>query len=547
MTIRGHGRKGPPALPNDIRPDHVAAYIRWSTDDQSSGTTLDVQRDGCNHYVQSQGWRFRDDLCFVDDGHSGATLDRPAMQRLRDAVRGGNVDCVVIYKIDRLSRNIVDATQLVLREWKGRCHLKSVLEPIDTTTDLGRMIFGILAMFADFERSTIRERTHGGKTRKIKNGEQMHGCPAYGDAPHPNAKGQWVEHPEEAPVVQRMFRLVAEGTSATRIVRLLNEEGARTRRGKEWSSPSVLHILRNKTYAGVLEYGRTSVMRVDGADGAPAPDSFAGKSRNPRKVRVRHDNPKVRVETRAVPALVDKETFDRVQLVLEGNRTRRYEVGGRAMGSPHLLVGISQCGCGAPLIHTGGGGTRNPTFAGYYLCSRHRAGTCRESGYLPTKLAESVVEQTFLALFGVAEMRSELFAPRMDAADQDRAAVEAALETGRRELRRLDDEDQRLLRAARAGEVPFAMLADLRDSLARDRAEAGARLRSLEEQREAAALRVRSFRVALDALSAADRWAQLDVWQKRQLLRMCLDGRITVAKTPGQDKITVDAPWMVAG
>ena len=531
----------------EIRPDHVAAYIRWSTDDQSTGTTLDVQRDGCSHYVQSQGWKFREDLLFVDDGYSGGTLDRPAMQRLREAVRRHEVDCVTVYKIDRLSRNIVDATQLVLKEWRDRCHLKSVLEPIDTTTDLGRMIFGILAMFADFERSTIRERTHGGKTRRIRNGEQMHGRPAYGYAPHPTAKGQWVNDPEEAPIVQRMFRLAAEGTSATRILRLLNEEGARTRAGKLWSSPSVLQVLHNKTYCGYVEYGRTSVVSVEGADGVPATDSFSGKSRPPKKTRVVNDQPKVSSKTDAVTPMVDEETFDRVQVLLEGNRRRRYDIGGRAMGSPHLLVGIAQCSCGAPLIHNGGGGTRNPEFAGYYLCSGRRAGTCRESGYVPTKLAEAVVEQSFLALFGIREMRAEAFTPRMESADQDRAAVEAALETARRDMRRLEEEDQRLLRAARAGEVPFAALEDLRDSLRQDRNEADMRLRSLEEQRASAALRVRSFRVTLDALAAVDRWAQLEVWQKRQLLRMCLDGRITVVKAPHQNEIRVDAPWTVGG
>ncbi len=374
----------------------------------------------------------------------------------------------------------------------------------------------------------------------------MHGRPAYGYAPHPTLKGRWVEHPDEAPVVERMFRLAAEGMSASQILRLLNAEGVRTRSGKPWTSPSVLQVLHNKTYMAVMEYGRTTVVRVDGADGRPADDSFAGKSRNPKHIRVLHPEPKVCCKTDAVPALVDEETFQRVQLVLQGNRRRKYEIGGRAMGSPHLLIGITQCSCGSALVHTGRN-ARHPNFAGYYLCSRHRAGSCPESGYIPMKLAEEAVEQTFLALFGVREMRSEAFTPKMAAADQDQAAVAATIETARRDLRRLDEEDQRLLRAARAGEVPFTMLGDLRDSLARDRVEAEARLRSLEEQREAAALRVRSFRLTLDALGALDRWAQLEVWQKRQLLRMCLDARITITKPRGQSDITVDAPWLVAG
>ncbi|HWI61210.1 MAG TPA: recombinase family protein, partial [Symbiobacteriaceae bacterium] len=85
-----------------IEADRVAAYIRWSTDDQSDGTTLDVQKESCMHYIKSQGWQFREDLCFIDDGYSGGTLDRPAMTALRQAVKAGNIQCVVVYKLDRL-------------------------------------------------------------------------------------------------------------------------------------------------------------------------------------------------------------------------------------------------------------------------------------------------------------------------------------------------------------------------------------------------------------------------------------------------------------
>lgn len=524
-----------------IRPDHVAAYIRWSTDDQATGTTLDVQRDGCMHYVQSQGWRFREDLLLVDDGHSGGTLDRPAMHRLRASVRRGEVDCVVVYKIDRLSRNIVDATQLVLREWRERCHLKSVLEPIDTTTDLGRMIFGILAMFADFERATIRDRTHSGKTRKIKDGQQMHGRPAYGYARHPTEKGRWIPHPEEAPVVSRIFHMAAEGTSAHRLVRILNEQGLRTRAGKEWSSPSVLHLLHNRTYIGFVEYGRTTVVPVEGGDGATPTNPLAARKTR-RTIRVRRDQPTVATGTMAAPRLVDQATFERVQGMLAANRRRKYEMGGRAMASPHLLVGLAQCSCGAPLIHAGGG-RRNPDFAGYYLCSRHRTGTCPESKHIPAKGAEAAVESTFLALYGLSEMRAEAFAPRISAAEQDRLSLEGSIEGVRRELRQLAEQDQRLLRAARAGEVPYSALEDLRDSLRRDRADTEARLQAMEERQQNADLQVRAFRATLQALAAVDHWASLEIWQKRQLLRMCLDGRITVTKSG--DQITLDAPWLV--
>jgi site-specific DNA recombinase len=114
-----------------IRGDRVGIYIRWSTEDQGEGTTLAVQREACQSYIHSQGWTPSDALTFVDDGISGGTVDRPALTRLRAAVRAGEVDCVVVYKLDRLSRSVVDMVKLVLEEWDGHCYLKSAREPLE--------------------------------------------------------------------------------------------------------------------------------------------------------------------------------------------------------------------------------------------------------------------------------------------------------------------------------------------------------------------------------------------------------------------------------
>ena len=118
----------------------VAAYVRWSTDEQTDGTTLEVQLEPCRLFIQSQGWLIREDLVFVDDGHSGGSLNRPGLNRLREVVRGGNVSCVVVYKLDRLSRSVLD-TALVLQEWEGICSIRSTREPVDTTNPTGSILF----------------------------------------------------------------------------------------------------------------------------------------------------------------------------------------------------------------------------------------------------------------------------------------------------------------------------------------------------------------------------------------------------------------------
>lgn len=111
--------------------DKVAIYIRWSTEDQGEGTTLDVQLEACRAYMASQGWSYREELVYVDDGVSGATMERPALTRLRAAVAQGQVECVVVYKLDRLSRSVADTARLVMDEWEGICSVKSAREPIE--------------------------------------------------------------------------------------------------------------------------------------------------------------------------------------------------------------------------------------------------------------------------------------------------------------------------------------------------------------------------------------------------------------------------------
>ncbi|HWI66569.1 MAG TPA: recombinase family protein, partial [Symbiobacteriaceae bacterium] len=87
-----------------VDPTKVAIYIRWSTEDQGEGTTLEVQSETCRAYLVSQGWAVNPELIFIDDGYSGGSIERPAMARLRSAVAAGEVHCVVVYKLDRLSR-----------------------------------------------------------------------------------------------------------------------------------------------------------------------------------------------------------------------------------------------------------------------------------------------------------------------------------------------------------------------------------------------------------------------------------------------------------
>lgn len=330
-----------------IDPGKVAVYIRWSTDDQAEGTTLQVQMEGCRHYVLSQGWRFTPELLFVDDGCSGGRLDRPALGRLRTLVQAGQVDCVVVFKLDRLSRSVLDMVNLVLEEWNGRTALRSAREPVDTGSSMGKQFFYMLTSFAEWERSVIRERTQAGRRARAAQGYKASPRAPYGYR-HGAATGSYAVQEDEAVLVRRIFRLSASGLGAAAIAARLNAQGLLGRGGHQWSERSLRYLLRNPVYTGTMVYGRLS--------------------RNPRRGKrrgepfwVRNSQPLVVEESPFIPPIIERELFARVQRAMgcRGGVASGGTEGGtpycghptpRAADSPHLLSGVARCVCGHSML-----------------------------------------------------------------------------------------------------------------------------------------------------------------------------------------------------
>ncbi len=419
-----------------IRPDGVAIYIRWSTDEQGHGTTRDVQLEACRHLILSRGWQVREDLVFVDEGHSGATLQRPAMERLRQRVQAGEVDAVVVYKLDRLTRSLLDAVDLVWREWRDRCELLSAREPIDTTTPLGKLLFAILATFAEHERETIRERMWAGRLKRASAGRSP-GFPVPYGYRKGSAPGLLEPHPEEAPVVQLIFRLreggIGQGPLSVRqIATYLNNCGYPAKRGGRWHPSAVAKVLSNPLYTGRLIWGRN---RGELGEGPARIDTVA-----------------------QIPPLVSTEQYARVQALAAAGRRRR-----QAAKRPFLLAGLLRCGrCGGPMV-----GNRCGRWS-YYRCARR----VREKSCLAPSVPAEPLEQAVLARldarFGAAagQLAAEL---ARQAVEQERAQRQAELDRLRRHWERLGAASERIDADYRRGELSGAERRQLLEQLDEER------------------------------------------------------------------------------
>ena len=242
-----------------IRKLRCAVYTRKSSEEglDMEFNSLDAQRESCQAYVASQkaeGWVAVNDR-YDDGGFSGGNLDRPALKRLLVDIEEGLVDIVVVYKIDRLSRSLMDFAKLVeVFDRKGVTFV-SVTQSFNTTTSMGRLTLNVLLSFAQFEREVIGERIRDKFAASRKKGMWMGGFVPLGYRVE-NRKLHVEE--SEAATVRMIFERFVKVGSATVLTRMLAEERVTTRSGKPIDKGFLYKLLNNRVYIGEAVHKGTS-------------------------------------------------------------------------------------------------------------------------------------------------------------------------------------------------------------------------------------------------------------------------------------------------
>ncbi len=247
------------------RPVRCAVYTRKSTEEglDSDFNSLDAQREAGEAYVASQrneGWMLLPDR-YDDGGFSGGSLERPAVQRLLRDVEARRIDCVVVYKVDRLSRSLLDFSKLVELFDRHKVSFVSVTQHFNTTDSMGRLTLNILLSFAQFEREIITERIRDKIAAAKKKGKRCGGMPLLG---YDLVNGKLEVNPAEAKLVRHIFDSFLRIGSPTILARQLNEQGHgtktwTTRKGKErkggpWNKAHLYRLFHNRTYLGQVTH-----------------------------------------------------------------------------------------------------------------------------------------------------------------------------------------------------------------------------------------------------------------------------------------------------
>lgn len=305
----------------------TAIYIRVSTDEQAEGYSLEVQEESLRKFVKDRGWDLycRDGKVYSDD-ETGYSLKRPALRKMLSDARAGKFDTVLVYKLDRFSRNLKHLLMLVDELELLDIRLVSATEPYDTGSSAGRMVVQQLGMFAEFERNRIVERVVPGMKKSAERGNWQGGKPPYGYR-YNKEKKLLVVHPEEAEMVRLIYKMYLQNKSILQICAYLFENGYRSRCGGRIYTTLVCDILKNKIYLGKLEWGRYTF------------DPKYKKKYGLRRT-IKNDPANILVFEGRHEALISQEDYDLVGQKLVANRKGRVHRNGSA-GYP--LTGIMVC------------------------------------------------------------------------------------------------------------------------------------------------------------------------------------------------------------
>ena len=250
-------------------------YIRVSTEDQAKdGFSISAQKEKLIKYAEINDWDVYD--LYIDDGISGKNLtDRPEINRLLKDVETGNINNVLIYKLDRLTRSVKDLIYLIEFFENHNCTFNSQTEKIDTSNAVGRMFTKIIGIFAEFERENLGERVSMGYEQKTREGHYTNTHGVYG---YDYIKGEQklVVNEFEKALVNRIYDMYLEGIAILRIVKIFNKEKPPTKRGGKWAVGTIRSILTNPLYIGKVRYGTTGknprAFTTDGKDIIPIVD-----------------------------------------------------------------------------------------------------------------------------------------------------------------------------------------------------------------------------------------------------------------------------------
>ena len=352
------------------RTPKVAIYIRVSTTHQVDRDSLPMQRKDLAAYA-SLILGIETYEIFEDAGYSGKNTDRPAFQEMMDRVRRGEFTHILVWKIDRISRNLLDFAEMYEELQDLRVTFVSKNEQFDTSTAIGEAMLKIILVFAELERNMTSERVTATMISRANNGLWNGGRIPFGYSYDTNT-GEFSVDPEQSKVCIALKNYYLENKSLVHTARYLNSLGYRTRAGVEWTPTAVWIIVSSPFYAGIYRYNR-----------------YRGTDR-----RVINPEDEWVIINDHHPAIFTVEEHQKMLAILDENARSTSKVGERHAGrNVHIFSGIAYCGkCGNRMSSTPGRLHVDGYRPSNYSCPvRRKSHECDNPTVSDTQIGEFVI------------------------------------------------------------------------------------------------------------------------------------------------------------
>lgn len=406
-------------------PRRVIIYARISDRKQLDGVSLETQVDKCTKYSDEQGWCI---VRIIQEVYTGMEYrERKLLSEAREMIRNNEADILLVNSLDRLSREMIHQAVLMDEIKHHGAELVSVTENIDDSP-LGQFMRQALGFAAAVEREKFLERSKRSIDKRLQDGKLIGvGVARYGYV-YNEDHSKYLMHPEEAPIVERIYKMRLSGISCKRIAIILNEEGIPSRKGK-WGITSIFNILKDFSYYGKAQARRVKFIRRDG-----------------RKVHTQHPEP-VDLPEGTIPAIVTKEMFDAVQSILASAQNESIR-NNKHSKDALLRAGYIQCGyCGHNMQAIGrtreGFDRRRqvPTIKKtYYMCNRSRIvpKTCTGATITADVIDNIVWDYVKTLLEDLSDIKEALeLLKNKQLQEYDIPAIERSIENNKREIQKL--------------------------------------------------------------------------------------------------------------
>jgi site-specific DNA recombinase len=454
----------------------AAIYARVSTADQVKGTSLDGQVALCQDFAKEHGYSV---VKVMQEDASGARLDRLKLGELRNMAERREIEALIVFDPDRLSRSMAHTMMLMEEFERNKSEVLFVNAPREDTPE-GEMLFGMRALFAQYERTKIAERTRRGKERRIKEGQVMTSryC-SYGYEYIAAEKRIQVLESEAVWAVKMFEWLINEGCSLRQIAQRLQENNVPTKAGgKVWRPGAIRDMLSNEVYAGTWHYGKQAIVEPKNPKKQERKRAKSSKESRPRSEWL----------SVSVPALVSQELYDAVRVQLEHNKA----MSRRNTKNEYLFRGLLTCSrCGYKMYGRTQTVNRNRsyqcpghTFRHVYSALERR---CDQRGVSLERIETLVWDEVVRQLSDekvLSEKLVELEAGRRRGRKDDEAELEvlATLELGlKRESNKLLDLHMSDVIDKATLQERMATVREKQADIARSKAEVTARLAQWEQ------------------------------------------------------------------